>query len=285
MTTVEKLRAIEAAIQTDPGNRGLAKVPGNNLFTATAGQFEAAATAIDRLRDVPIRILTGFYIPTAAAFETDGPLGAFFLERALNHLGYRAEAVAEPTLSKLFTAARIRFGRSGLPIPKDTESAWIATERSGVAADGERYTMRGRCITEHFDPAWDDAFSNSKHPTIGIGDGGNELGMGSISTATIAENIEGGAKIHCVVPCSHLIVCGVSNWGAYALAAGLFALRKETPPTELFDAFSELAILEFLVQCGPLVDGVTGKPTATVDGLSWEEYVIPLIRIREILAC
>jgi hypothetical protein len=31
------------------------------------------------------------------------------------------------------------------------------------------------------------------------------------------------------------------------------------------------------------VDGVTGKQTATVDGLTWEEYAQPLTRIREIL--
>jgi hypothetical protein len=31
------------------------------------------------------------------------------------------------------------------------------------------------------------------------------------------------------------------------------------------------------------VDGVTGQQTATVDGLTWDEYVKPLVRIREIL--
>jgi hypothetical protein len=38
-----------------------------------------------------------------------------------------------------------------------------------------------------------------------------------------------------------------------------------------------------MVHKGRLVDGVTGKPTATVDGLSWEEYIKPFIRIRDIL--
>jgi hypothetical protein len=31
------------------------------------------------------------------------------------------------------------------------------------------------------------------------------------------------------------------------------------------------------------VDGVTGKQTATVDGLTWDEYAKPLVRIREIM--
>ena len=39
MTADEKLAAILAAVQTDPGNRGLARDPDDNLFTATAGDF------------------------------------------------------------------------------------------------------------------------------------------------------------------------------------------------------------------------------------------------------
>ncbi len=38
-----------------------------------------------------------------------------------------------------------------------------------------------------------------------------------------------------------------------------------------------------MVREGPLVDGVTGKPTPTVDGLSWEEYAKPLVQIGQIL--
>ncbi len=46
MTTDEKLSAILAAVQTDPGNRGLARDPHDNLFTATKGDFEAACRGI-----------------------------------------------------------------------------------------------------------------------------------------------------------------------------------------------------------------------------------------------
>ncbi|MCZ2343978.1 MAG: DUF4392 domain-containing protein, partial [Bacteroidales bacterium] len=63
----------------------------------------------------------------------------------------------------------------------------------------------------------------------------------------------------------------------------VYVLRGVQPPAHLFDPDHERAILEVMVRDGPLVDGVTGKQTATVDGLSWEEYIQPLIRIREIL--
>ena len=46
MTTDEKLAAILAAVQTDPGNRGLARDPYDNLFTACPGDFAAACRSI-----------------------------------------------------------------------------------------------------------------------------------------------------------------------------------------------------------------------------------------------
>jgi hypothetical protein len=78
-------------------------------------------------------------------------------------------------------------------------------------------------------------------------------------------------------------VAGVSNWGAYALAAGVFVLRGVQPSEDLFNIEREKELLEIMVREGPLVDGVTGMQTATVDGLTWEEYVKPLLEIRTIL--
>ena len=88
MTPDEKLAEILAAVQTDPGNRGLARVPGDNLFTATAGDFEKACRSIANSVEDAIDIDTGFFIPTASppAFETDGPLGAVFLLRSLGRI-------------------------------------------------------------------------------------------------------------------------------------------------------------------------------------------------------
>jgi hypothetical protein len=99
----------------------------------------------------------------------------------------------------------------------------------------------------------------------------------------VVKNIPNGNLIHCRVPTDYLIVAGVSNWGAYALAAGVYVLRGVKPPADLFDPDREREILEVMVREGPLVDGVTGQQTATVDGLSWDEYAKPLVRIREIL--
>ena len=119
--------------------------------------------------------------------------------------------------------------------------------------------------------------------TIGIGDGGNEIGMGKIAWQTIRRNIPEGGKVACRVATDFLIVAGVSNWGAYALAAGVALVRNRTLDPALFDAEKEKQLLGLLVESGSLVDGVTGEATATVDGLTWEQYAEPLGKIGAIL--
>src|SRR5262249_27454304 len=108
---------------------------------------------------------------------------------------------------------------------------------------GRCHTMRGVDITDHMR----DAHSSFEGPrsavTIGVGDGGNEIGMGKLPWPLIADRIPGGATIACRVATDHLIVAGVSNWGAYALAAGVALLRGVVPPDDWFDLDRERAIL------------------------------------------
>jgi D-glutamate cyclase len=261
-----------------------------------------------------LAVVTSFFIPTAnpPAFETDGPLGAAFLLRAFLPLGATAFLLSEFELLHVFRALAIQghgvdWLEGGIPTRERSESLkdddcyadktqsvftqgishLLAIERVGPSSDGRSYSMRGRDITSFTSPAerlfkvWPSV--KPELVTIGIGDGGNEIGMGKIPHETIVKNIPNGDLIHCRVATDHLIVAGVSNWGAYALAAGVYVLRGVNPPPDLFDPDREREILEVMVREGPLVDGVTGKQTATVDGLSWEEYVKPMIRIREIL--
>lgn len=286
MTTDEKLAAILATVQTDPGHRGLARDPHDNLFTACPRDFASACRSLASSKQLDVRIVSGFFIPSAEppAYETDGPLGALFLYRLIRSLQGRADILGEDPVLQAIIAGYQVVAPNTLPELDDwsaTHQIWI--ERAGPGVDGKCRTMRGRDITPHLDIRYSRNLNGRKLNTIGIGDGGNEIGMGKIPHETIVKNIPNGDLIHCRVPTDHLIVAGVSNWGAYALAAGVYVLRGVKPPADLFDPDREREILEVMVREGPLVDGVTGKQTATVDGLSWEEYVKPLLRIREIL--
>jgi hypothetical protein len=107
--------------------------------------------------------------------------------------------------------------------------------------------------------------------------------MGKIPWNIIHHNVAGGGPVACRVSTDHLIVSGISNWGAYGLAAGVALLRGQKLEPGLFDPERERDLLRVMVEQGPLVDGLSGKPTVSVDGLSFERYVEPLRRLAELV--
>jgi hypothetical protein len=334
-----RLEALRNLIQEDVGNRGLRTDPAANLITATPHDFETACCSVADTAQPALAVVTGFFIPHARppAGETDGPLGALFLARALTPLGMKVVLVTDDFCTRALQVGLEACGLSAsvpvvtLPSPeqaaalgpagyrqKFAEQAGrlthlVALERVGPSHTPETlrlqpgstpavleqylrevpiehhdrcHTMKGRDITATMSPAhWLFEAAGGQEPritTIGIGDGGNELGMGKIPWDVIRRNIPGGAVVACRVAADHLIVCGISNWGAYGLAAGVRLLRGAAPAAELFDPGREKALLALMVEQGPLVDGVTGQPAVAVDGLSFERYAEPLRRMAEV---
>lgn len=306
MAVLDELRDI---IQVDVGNRGLRRDPERNLINACPDDFRLACHSIaDHPRPV-LAIVTGFYIPTATppAGETDGPLGALFLARALHAIGIDVVLLTDgfcfPALhvGRCECGLKAKVGLWPLPDPAEasamTDEAYrardfdllrgvthlLAIERVGPNQDGRCYTMRGRDITDVMSPAHRLFEGERSFTTIGVGDGGNEIGMGKIPRDVIARNIPNGELVACRTATDHCIVAGISNWGGYALAAGVAHLRGKTLDASLFDPDRERAILDVMVKRGPLVDGVTGQPTATVDGLTWEQYAEVLVKIGAVI--
>ena len=108
-------------------------------------------------------------------------------------------------------------------------------------------------------------------PTIAVGDGGNEIGMGKVIRAIRDLNI-----VPAVTGCDELIVSDVSNWGAYAIISFLSVwhgsdLLKEIDPPEILKYISELGSL----------DGVTRINRLTEDSLSPSEGESVLRELRE----
>jgi hypothetical protein len=147
---------------------------------------------------------------------------------------------------------------------------------------GRCLTMRARDISALTRPAHLLFEAPGRPETIGIGDGGNEIGMGRIAWDVIRRNIPSGALTACRVATDRLIVCGVSNWGAYALTAGVRHLLGAG--IESFcDVGRERELLGVMVEAGPLVDGVLGIPSVSVDGLAFGKYAKVLERMRELM--
>jgi hypothetical protein len=120
--------------------------------------------------------------------------------------------------------------------------------------------------------------------TIGIGDGGNELGMGifpwELLKAAIAQGPAG--RVVCRIATDFTIVAGVSNWGGYALAAAIDGLRGDDYFRRAWDAERERKLLETLVVQAECVDGLTRRREPTVDGLSPEQCAEFWDHMREI---
>lgn len=232
------------------------------------------------LRDLSGTVIIGTGFPVTDTFETDGPVGAIALYDAMEKLGARPILACGPPLSNCLDSDYRVLKLSARDVVSATTEARqsiaelapqaiISIERPGLATDGCYYNMRGEDITPRsafFDPY----LGCASCPTIAIGDGGNEIGMGNIGKAIATLDINAS-----VTTCDELLVADVSNWGAY----GLIALLAQWADRDLLAEFSPLATLNYLSTHGS-VDGVTRENTLTEDGLDAEEgqHVIDELR-------
>ena len=120
--------------------------------------------------------------------------------------------------------------------------------------------------------------------TIGIGDGGNEIGMGNIRWQNLRQrlNTAAAARIPCRIRTDWTIISGVSNWGGMALAAATLMLRGRQTQLQPWTAEQQHRLLERVIEEGPAVDGITQLPEPTVDGLPFLTYIQPWEGIRRV---
>ncbi len=138
-------------------------------------------------------------------------------------------------------------------------TAVIAIERCGRTASGRYLNMREDDITP-WTAQVDDLLAAPGVLTLGIGDGGNEVGMGTLAAQIQAEL---GRAEPAITPADHLIVATTSNWGAYGLLAYLSRRAgRDLLPT----AAEEHAALHLLHAHGATSAG--DPPPPHVDGYS-----------------
>ncbi len=236
--------------------------------------------AAQLLRDKTGHILIGTGFPVVDTFETDGPVGAIAIYETLEYLGAKPVIVCgQPIVGALNDKYRTHEIKVGEHDQREAEAeqalahyqpqAIIAIERPGQAADGGYYNMRGESISAR--TACFDTFMNkSTCPTLAIGDGGNEIGMGNVSAALQELSI-----VPATTTCDELLVADVSNWGAYGLIAFLSIWQGE----DLLARIDPEAILAYLSELGS-VDGVTRINELTEDGLSPAEGLSVIAEIR-----
>lgn len=292
-----RIGAIEKVICRDVGRRT------QRLIDATAGELRAAAVSLAGAASVGL--ITGFFVPRGdvAAPETDGPAGTALLAAGLAACGVRARIAVDSPCAQAVRAAVAAAGEALVAVDEialddaaaieRTIAAWgaakvdhaISIERCGRSIDGKPRNMRGVDVSPWTAPL-DDLFLAGGWTRIAVGDGGNEMGMGKLLRGLIAAEVPNGAAIASVTPCDHLIVAGVSNWGAYGLMAALAVLRPDWRDRmlSLLTAERDLAVTQATVDQAGAVDGVTARREATVDGFGPEVHGALIDDLRRI-AC
>ena len=267
----------------------------NFVSDAPANDFPEAVNVLEEAERV--LILTGFCILESMTGETDGLSGSLVLASALMALGKTVVIVTDVFSGDLLKAGKsllasevpifvvssgmeaVRLELDGLMEELKPDSV-VSIERPGKAADGHSYSMRGERL-DPVVPQLDDFFLDCRNKgcrTIGIGDGGNELGMGSLSEC-IRGRSSLGCLIACVTPADFSVAAAVSSWAGYGLAAALSLRsgRNLLPPPG-----TEESIIGAIAAMGGM-DGVTRKREAMVDGLSMGLYLQPLLAIYELI--
>ena len=250
---------------------------------------EAAAAFLMRHAGT-VLIATGFYVQRAAAPETDGPPGALALGRALGALGsrvvYVSDAYTAPLLADLAPgdAETVDFAIADDPtslqlarrlLDRIAPTVLIAIERCALTAGGAYLNMRGQDISPHT-ARLDHLFTRHPH-SVGIGDGGNEIGMGNL--ASLIPRVASLPDEPAVTRTTRLVIASVANWGAYGVVAALSRLAGRNLLPAPAD---ESACIRRLVSLGA-VDGVTGAADCTVDSFTLSENTAVLERLNGLL--
>ena len=271
-------------METDPGHRGL---------TTDLPRADLRALGFSLLEAGEVFIISGFPVQFAGGKgETDGPVGTANLAAVLEQIGKRVTVITDEASCAAMLAACSLYAPSAevLCVPKNGAQAFcygllkhrrpthvIAIERPGRGQDGHFHNFRGDYIDELLADT-DLLLYDKSTVTIGIGDGGNKLGMGGFRSM-IEERVSHGDLICADAGADFTLTAGVSNWWGWGIRAVLSAVTgHDLMPTDE----QENKLLRAVVSNG-CVDGVTGEAVLTVDHLSQEENLRVLRELRQAL--
>jgi len=169
----------------------------------------------------------------------------------------------------------------------NTYSHTVAIERAGVSGSGEYFTMRGKQMGHLVAPLDALMATSGARTTTGIGDGGNEAGMGKVLSLVHA-HIPLGSTIASITKADNLLVAGVSKWGGWGLCAAVEALAVSTStvpathPTLLPTLEDEECLARALAEEG-VGDGCTGNvhPPGSVDGFEASHHHAVLLSLHD----
>ncbi len=283
---IDRLITVELRMQWMP-NKGVAR----KLYVKARGEQPLTQEIAEAILGQPrgqVGIVTGIVDQHLPNGEIDGPVGGAVLGRALSRVGHTVSIfVEEPIIQvvravcealewsdyRVVNTSRLKNDEA-LDREADLIDVAVAVEKLGVNEKGVRHSVQGTPLPATEEPSPDrmiERLNALGKVTIGIGDGGNEIGCGKLydyARQVVPYGADCGCPCHggIVTPTStkYLLPAAVSNWGAYGIvtALGLISGRDDV----LLRPEEELTILEAAVEAG-CVDGGTGFREPAQDGV------------------
>ncbi|MGF6598668.1 hypothetical protein P3T23_003385 [Paraburkholderia sp. GAS448] len=276
------------------------------------GQLERAARSIMSTPNAHVGIVTGFFIRNAVppSPETDGLGGMAHMAAGLANADIPVTVITDAPCSKAVWAVTTELPegvalevtsvskdsvmslRDRLVAAERPITHLIAIERVAPGSDGKPHREYGADMSDDtaplhllFDaPDWQRPWT-----TIGIGDGGNEIGMSVLPEEIVRDDIPNGSLISATTPTDHLVVAGVSNWGGWALLSAMAMVEPDRAAGLLKDFHPEKdrAFLAAAVEVGQAVDDSRidrpARPVMSVDRLPWEQHAAVLEQLRSVV--
>lgn len=256
---------------------------------------------------------TGFVVPPFMRLEGDGPIGTASLARAMTvvreaHPIVVTEPVNVPAVETMMRASGLQLAplEEALDVPHKTAvlpfpvmgeaesqaharelldrlkpDAIVTIEKPSRTGDGKYrngMAVDVSAVSAKLDAMIDEAGKRGIL-TIGLGDGGNEIGMGNI-LPTIEEHVPNGKLVGAVTGAEILVVAATAGWGGYGIEACLAALSGKAHA--LHDEAMERRLLDASAMAG-IVDPMTGLAEGFLDGVPSEVNYAILRILRFIL--
>ena len=275
------------------------------------GALEKAARSIMATPDAHVGIVTGFFIrhATPPSPETDGLGGMAHLAAGLLSAGIPVTVITDAPCGKAVWAvttelpddvaleivsvseSSVRSLRNRLSAAERPLTHLIAIERVAPGSDGKPHREHGWDMSADTAPLhllFEEEGWQRPWVTIGIGDGGNEIGMGALPRDIVSKDIPNGELVAAATSTDHLIVAGVSTWGGYGLLSAMAMVSPERSNSLLryFTPEMDRRFLSAAVDIGQAVDDSRpehpGRPQMSVDKLPWEHHAAILSELKTV---